>query len=112
MADARNGRKPVVLVAEEAPIAQAASIDLIEAGIKDVRLLDGGVPAWTRAGYPTEASPESPPDAECIDYLFFVHDRHAGNRAAMKQYLAWETGLMAQLDAQDKALFRIGATRD
>ena len=50
-----------------------------------------------------------PPDAECIDYLFFVHDRHAGNREAMKQYLAWETGLLAQLDEQDRASFRISA---
>lgn len=111
-ADARNVKKSVVLVAEEAGVAQAASVDLIEAGIKDVRLLDGSVSAWTKAGYPTGASPDSPPDAECIDYLFFVHDRHTGNREAMKQYLAWETGLMAQLDEQDKALFRIGVTRD
>ena len=111
-ADARNGKKPVVLVAEEAAVAQAASVDLLEAGIGDVKLLDGGLPAWTRAGYPTEATPNSPADAECIDYLFFVHDRHAGNREAMRQYLAWETGLMAQLDDQDKAAFRIGAMRD
>jgi 3-mercaptopyruvate sulfurtransferase SseA len=72
-------------------------------------LLDGGLGAWTRAGYALNASPDVPPDAECIDYLFFVHDRHAGNREAMKQYLAWETGLIAQLDPADKALFRVGA---
>ncbi|HUP94494.1 MAG TPA: sulfurtransferase, partial [Burkholderiales bacterium] len=63
---------------------------------------------WTAAGYPTEATPDLPSDAECIDYLFFVHDRHAGNREAMKQYLAWETGLIAQLDDQDRKLFRVG----
>jgi len=40
-----------------------------------------------------------------------VHDRHAGNREAMKQYLAWETGLMAQLDAEEKAAFKVGVTR-
>ena len=81
-----------------------AAIDLLEAGVKDVRLLEGGLAAWTAAGYPAEASAESPPDRECIDYLFFVHDRHAGNREAMKQYLAWETGLIAQLDDQDRTL--------
>ena len=75
----------------------------------DVKRLDGGLAAWEKAGYPTEASPAVPPDAECIDYLFFVHDRHAGNREAMKQYLAWETGLLAQLDEQDRASFRIPA---
>ncbi len=107
-ADARNGKKSVVLVTEEAGVAQAAIVDLLEAGIKDVKLLDGGLPAWTKAGYPTEASPDSPPDAECIDHLFFVHDRHAGNKAAMRQYLAWETGLIAQLDEQDRRAFRVG----
>ncbi len=109
-ADARNVKKPIVLVAEEVDMARLAAIDLIEAGITDARLLDGGLAAWTKAGYPAEATPGSPPDAECIDYLFFVHDRHAGNKAAMRQYLAWETGLMAQLGEQDKSAFRIGAS--
>lgn len=110
VAAARGAKSPVVLVADDPGIARVAAIDLDEAGIKDARVLDGGLGAWTMAGYATEASPDAPADVECIDYLFFVHDRHAGNRAAMKQYLAWETGLIAQLDAQDKALFRVGAT--
>jgi 3-mercaptopyruvate sulfurtransferase SseA len=110
-ADARNGKKPVVLLAEEAGVAQAAAVDLLEAGIRDVKLLVGGLAAWTKAGYLTEATPDLPPDAECIDYLFFVHDRHAGNKAAMRQYLAWETGLIAQLDEQDRQAFRIHASK-
>ena len=28
----------------------------------------------------------------------------------MKQYLAWETGLMAQLSEQDKSVFRLPET--
>ena len=111
VADAREGKKPVVLVSEEHRVAQLAAIELLDAGIRDVKRLDGGLAAWTQAGYATEATPDSPSDAECIDHLFFVHDRHAGNKAAMRQYLAWETGLMAQLDEQDKASFRIGAAR-
>ena len=108
-ADARNGKQSVVLVAEEVGVAQAAAVDLLEAGIRDIKLLAGGLAAWKQAGYATEATPDSPPDAECIDHLFFVHDRHAGNKAAMRQYLAWETGLIAQLDKQDKQLFRVHA---
>jgi len=110
-AAARGAKEPVVLVADEEGVAQAAAIDLAEAGVKDVRLLDGGLDAWRKAGYPTASSPGSPADAECIDYLFFVHDRHAGNKEAMRQYLAWETGLMAQLDDQDRAAFRVGAAK-
>jgi rhodanese-related sulfurtransferase len=109
--DARNANDSIVLVSEDANAARLAAVELLESGIKDAKLLEGGLAAWTRAGYPTESSPADPPDAECIDYLFFVHDRHAGNREAMKQYLAWETGLIAQLDEQDKAAFRIGGVR-
>jgi hypothetical protein len=108
-ADALNEKRAVVLVAGERSVAQMAAVDLAEAGTRDIRLLEGGLAAWTEAGYPSEATPAVPADADCIDHLFFVHDRHAGNREAMKQYLAWETGLIAQLDDQDKSLFRIGA---
>jgi len=99
----------IVLVAEDDDVARLAAIDLMDSGHRDVRLLEGGLGAWKRAGGPVASSADMPPDCDCIDYLFFVHDRHAGNREAMKQYLAWETGLMAQLDEQDKATFRVGA---
>jgi rhodanese-related sulfurtransferase len=106
---ARHAKSPVVLVADDEDLARLAAIELAEAGVTDVRVLEGGLAAWTAAGHATESSPGSPPDSECIDYLFFVHDRHAGNREAMKQYLAWETGLIAQLDAEDRKIFRVGA---
>jgi rhodanese-related sulfurtransferase len=108
---AREARKTIVLVADDAAVARLAATELLESGTRDVRLLDGGIAAWIRAGLPIEASPADPPDVECIDYLFFVHDRHGGNREAMRQYLAWETGLIAQLDAQERAAFRVGAPR-
>ena len=109
VAAAAHGAKSVVLVADDSDTACLAAIDLLEAGVEDVKLLEGGSAAWKAAGYPAEASPDVPSDRECIDYLFFVHDRHAGNREAMKQYLAWETGLIAQLDAEDRKLFPVGA---
>lgn len=98
----------IVLVAEDDDAARLAAIDLIESGIRDVRLLAGGLAAWTGAGFATEASPGVPPDTECIDHLFFFHDRHAGNREAMRQYLAWETGLTTKLDDQDRTSFKVG----
>ncbi|HKU70856.1 MAG TPA: rhodanese-like domain-containing protein [Burkholderiales bacterium] len=109
-ADARKAGQPVVLISDDMDAARLAATELQEAGIKDVKLLAGGLAAWTKAGNATEATPDSPPDADCIDHLFFVHDRHAGNKAAMRQYLAWETGLIAQLDAQDRQAFRVGAS--
>ena len=106
--DAHNAQGSIVLVTNEPGVARVAAIDLLDAGLKDLRVLEGGLTAWRAAGFSTEASAQVPPDNECIDYLFFVHDRHAGNRDAMKQYLAWETGLIAQLDDEDKKLFRVG----
>lgn len=105
--DASKAEAGIVLVGD-ASVARLAAIDLSEAGAKNISILDGGLAAWTNAGYPVESSPDVPPDSECIDYLFFVHDRHAGNRAAMQQYLSWETGLIAQLSAEDRQLFRVG----
>ena len=110
-ADTRNVKGTIVLVSEDADVARLAATELIDAGARDVRLLDGGLAAWTAAGYATETSPEVPTDRDCLDHLFFVHDRHAGNKEAMRQYLSWETGLIAQLDEQDRKAFRVGATQ-
>ena len=111
VADARAAGKPIVLIADEADVARAAARELHDAGIVDVRLLAGGFAAWQAAGLSVAATAATPANDECIDYLFFVHDRHAGNPAAMRQYLAWETGLLAQLDADDRRTFRIPEPR-
>jgi rhodanese-related sulfurtransferase len=100
-------RGPVVLVADEPGIARIAAADLARAGVRDVAMLEGGFEAWRAAGQPVEASPDEPSDARCIDYLFFVHDRHDGNKAAARQYLAWETQLVSQLDERELASFRL-----
>jgi rhodanese-related sulfurtransferase len=99
----------VILIADESAIADAAAVDLRQAGIENVRSLEGGFAAWTRLGLPVEATPDMPPNEDCIDYLFFVHDRHAGNREAAQQYLAWEMNLIGQLDEQDRRSFKVGA---
>lgn len=108
-AAARNSKtSTIILVADDSGVARLGAIDLLEAGFSGVKVLEGGIEAWIAAGHSTQASPDLPPDTDRIDHLFFVHDRHAGNREAMKQYLAWETGLIAQLDERDRATFRVG----
>jgi hypothetical protein len=66
----------------------------------------GDAAALKAAGVKTVTSPAEPADADCIDYLFFVHDRHDGNLDAARGYLAWETGLMAQMDAQETGVLK------
>lgn len=109
VADVRKVTGPLVLIADDIGVAQLAAAELGDAGRPDIRILEGGLAAWRTAGLPIEASADKPADDECIDHLFFVHDRHAGNREAMRQYLAWETGLLAQLDAAERAEFRVKA---
>lgn len=103
--DLAGEARQIVLVADEPGMAQWAALEL--SGRAAPLLLDGGMAAWREARLSAEATPDSPPDAECIDYLFFVHDRHDGNKEAARRYLAWETGLVAQLDAQELAAFRL-----
>jgi len=104
--------RDTVLIADDPRIAALAAADWdtgAPRAASRLKLLAGGIAAWTAAGYVTEGSENVPPDTDCIDYLFFVHDRHDGNKAAARQYLAWETGLLAQLDAQELGAFRVGA---
>ena len=98
---------PVVLVADDPGVAALAAIDLAEAGVREVRLLDGGHAAGRAAGLPVEATRGTPGDAECIDFLFFTAARHEGDADAARQYLAWETALVGQLDAQERAAFKL-----
>jgi rhodanese-related sulfurtransferase len=102
-------RKQVVLVADEPAIAQIAARDLMEAGVDRVWLLAGGIATWRAGDGAIEATPRLPSDADCIDYLFFVHDRHEGNKDAARRYLAWETQLVSQLDPLERASFRLRA---
>lgn len=103
---ARDGQ--LLLVADDAQVA-ALAVDEVRrntTGAPAISVLLDAPAAWQAAGLPMEATPDVPPDAECIDYLFFVHDRHDGNRAAALKYLEWETNLVRQIDAQERAEFR------
>jgi hypothetical protein len=97
----------VVLVADEPGVAALAGLDLAEVGARDVRLLAGGHAAARAAGLPMAATADTPSDADCIDFLFFTHDRHDGNAEAARQYLAWELGLLAQLDTQERGVLSV-----
>ena len=53
--------------------------------------------------------PDDPPDSDRIDYIFWNHDRHAGNQEAMRAYLRWETELPGEVARDGLAGFRLAA---
>lgn len=105
----REIQAPVVIVGDDAAAAAWAVETQWPVHLERPLLLEGSLAVWQQAGLAIETTPDVPPDAESIDFLFFVHDRHDGNKDAARRYLAWETGLVAQLDAQEKASFRLPA---
>jgi rhodanese-related sulfurtransferase len=98
----------IALFADDEAVGALAAADLAEIATGPVALVHGGTEAWRAAGRPFAASPDEPPDAERIDYIFWNHDRHAGNQEAMRAYLRWETELPGEVARDGLAGFRIG----
>lgn len=73
-------------------------------GFDNVQTCAGSPQTWSDAGHEVVVTPDIPADEDCIDYLFFVHDRHDDNMDAARRYLEWETGLIAQLDEQERSI--------
>ncbi len=109
IASAVDASRPVILVADDAMAARAAAVDLAEAGAADVSVLEGGVGAWQATGRQLASAPELP-NPERIDFVWHTAGRHEGNAAAARAYIAWETNLVNQLDAQERGVFRLAQT--
>ncbi len=90
-----TGRCPVRLacLATEIETLTGQAPDAIARGCPD---------DWRSAGFKIVETPQIPAEADCIDHLFFVHDRHDGNLDAARRYLEWELGLIDQLDEQER----------
>jgi len=105
--EALGGARDCVLVAEDETLAGLFARDLAAHGIAVAGLLDGGPEEWREAGLEIVASPDDPSDAEAIDHLFFVDKRHDGDLDAARRYIEWEMGLVDEIDAEERAGFRI-----
>jgi cystathionine beta-lyase len=108
-ADLAGHTSPVVLVADHPGVAALAALELPDELRHSVQWMDFS--DWQAAGFALGESADSPPDALCIDFLFFTHDRHSGNKAAARQYLAWEMGLRAQMTEHELANLKPLAVR-
>lgn len=101
----------VCIVGRNDGVDHLVATDFAELGFRRVAVLDGGVEAWLSAKQPVVETPDFPPEDECVDYLFFAHDRHAGNLESAKQYLAWEKGLMGALSLEERNQFSLAGTK-
>jgi rhodanese-related sulfurtransferase len=101
-------RGPVLLLGPSRGKLELLAQDLARAGFADVHLAVVDSAFLRASGLPLRADDDALADSECIDYLFFVHDRHDGNKEAARKYLEWETNLVSQLDEQERNAFSIG----
>lgn len=99
----------LLVFADDPAIANLAATDLREQGFTSIYLAGDGLQTWNDAGLSVASTPDLPADTARIDYLFFVHDRHSGNLDAARQYLEWETGLIAQCAPDELAAFHVDA---
>jgi rhodanese-related sulfurtransferase len=99
----------IAVFADDDAVGALAAADLSEIAKRPVALVDGGTEAWRAAARLFAASPDEPPDAERIDYIFWNHDRHAGNQEAMRAYLRWETELPGEIARDGLAGFQLQA---
>lgn len=100
--------QPIVLLGPDTRKLELLAQDLEEAGHQDLHMAIMDSAAIKACGLPLADGAQALPDSACIDFLFFVHDRHDGNKAAARQYLEWETGLVPRLDEQERNTFSIG----
>ncbi|SAK49322.1 rhodanese domain-containing protein [Caballeronia fortuita] len=110
--DTLRTKRAAVIFGDDDTLATLVAIDLRER-LPDARVecVRGGVTAWHAAGLPVDSTPQHPADDERIDYLFWAHDRHEGNVAAITTYLQWEEQLPAQIGDPARAGYRLRAAR-
>jgi rhodanese-related sulfurtransferase len=98
----------LVLTSEDGIIAELAVAEAATLVDIPVRFLTGGNAAWKAAGY--ELSADHPLMAdEAIDQWRKPYERSGDTKAAMSEYLAWETDLLPRL-ARDGSLNFLGTT--
>ena len=94
--------RPVTVLTSSDGMLAALAAEELEG---DVRVLDGGTAAWTAAGRDLVPGEEERIAPNVNDVWLRPYDRGAGVEDAMREYLAWEVDLVAQLARDGTARF-------
>lgn len=97
-----------ILIDDQFDRLQALANELKSNGAVSLGYVYGGMQAWKDENLPIKTSQFSPPDHECIDFLFFTHGRHDGNLADSRLYLEWEKSLIKRLHPHELNAFDLG----
>ena len=101
----RGAQKSILIISDDPALTYGALLELDGLGL-NIQVYELAGSAFPKE-LKTVSTEAIPPDSDCIDFLFFVHDRHDGNKDAARRYLEWETGLIAQLDQDEINLYSI-----
>lgn len=95
-------KSPVVLYGRNTMAAARAANVLMYAGVEDVRLLDGGFDAWTKAGYPLETGAQKPVPVDDFGREIPVHPEYIIDIDQTKALLVAEDGLLVSVRSWDE----------
>jgi rhodanese-related sulfurtransferase len=98
----------LVLTSEDGMLARFAAAEIGHLAERRVRLLEGGTDAWKAAGLPLETGLERAAD-EADDVALSARERPAERERHMREYLAWETGLVNRIAGDGDCRFRLAA---
>ena len=96
----------IVLLSPDGRLASVSIAELKSDESYTVLALTGGTRAWQAAGGEMETSRRTRQTDEGKDVWYKPYERSEGIDAAMRAYLEWETGLVAQIERDGCASFR------
>jgi thiosulfate/3-mercaptopyruvate sulfurtransferase len=92
----------VVLFGRNTMAAARVANVLMYAGVEDVRLLDGGLDAWVKAGYPLETGARQPISVDDFGREIPAHPEYIVGMDRVKALLADDQGLVVSLRSWDE----------
>jgi rhodanese-related sulfurtransferase/predicted metal-dependent enzyme (double-stranded beta helix superfamily) len=95
----------LVFTSPDGVLARFAACDAAALGANRAWALAGGTAAWSAAGFPLESGTTR--HASAADDLYYrPYDGKSQIEQAMKDYLSWETALLAQIEREPYLKFR------